>query len=391
MSKMTRSLFLLLLATIITLYTRASTTTNTNNTSIEIDGPLEMEASYIGDVYGNFTGGLKTGAGFLGMANLKIGFDTEKADWWKGGNFFINGASTHGKSPTENFTGDFQVVSNIDAGNLIYLHELWFKQKFNRLEFTVGLQDMNATFVSSENGSYYLNSSFGVPPVISGNIPVPIFPLTGLGVSVIWNANDKICWLAAMFDGSPTDFENNPYNLYWDWDEDDGAFLISEINISGSINSHKGTYKGGFYYHTGGYEDDELGLKSQTIDKDYGLYAIADQTIWKVGDNRRIDAFAQLAWSPGNVNTHNFYIGGGFNVHGLLEGDHENTLGVAVAHAGFHRGYHKHETVIETFFKYQLNPYISLQPDFQFVINPAGVEEKLNNALIGFVRVGIQF
>ncbi len=361
------------------------------STSVEIEGPLELEATYIGDIYNNFSGGLKTGGGFLGMANLKIGFDTEKANWWKGGRFFVNGASTHGKSPTENYTGDFQVVSNIDAGNLIYLHELWFKQSINRLEFTVGLQDMNATFVASDNGSYYLNSSFGVPPVISGNIPVPIFPLTGLGLSAIWNINDNVSWLAAMFDGSPTDFENNPYNLYWDWDEDDGLFIISEFDYTRTKNEFSGTYKGGFYYHTGGFEDDELGLKSQTIDRNFGFYFIGDQTIWRLNENKKIDLFTQLAWSPGSINSHNFYAGGGFNFHGLLEGDHENTLGVAVAHAGFHRSFQKHETVIETFFKYQLNNYISLQPDFQLIINPASAEEKLNNALIGFIRVGIQF
>jgi len=361
------------------------------STSVEIEGPLELEATYIGDIYNNFSGGLKTGGGFLGMANLKIGFDTEKANWWKGGRFFVNGASTHGKSPTENYTGDFQVVSNIDAGNLIYLHELWFKQSINRLEFTVGLQDMNATFVASDNGSYYLNTSFGVPPVISGNIPVPIFPLTGLGLSAIWNINDNVSWLAAMFDGSPTDFENNPYNLYWDWDEDDGLFIISEFDYTRTKNEFSGTYKGGFYYHTGGFEDDELGLKSQTIDRNFGFYFIGDQTIWRLNENKKIDLFTQLAWSPGSINSHNFYAGGGFNFHGLLEGDHENTLGVAVAHAGFHRSFQKHETVIETFFKYQLNNYISLQPDFQLIINPASAEEKLNNALIGFIRVGIQF
>jgi len=361
------------------------------STSVEIEGPLELEATYIGDIYNNFSGGLKTGGGFLGMANLKIGFDTEKANWWKGGRFFVNGASTHGKSPTENYTGDFQVVSNIDAGNLIYLHELWFKQSINRLEFTVGLQDMNATFVASDNGSYYLNSSFGVPPVISGNIPVPIFPLTGLGLSAIWNINDNVSWLAAMFDGSPTDFENNPYNLYWDWDEDDGLFIISEFDYTRTKNEFSGTYKGGFYYHTGEFEDDELGLKSQTIDRNFGFYFIGDQTIWRLNENKKIDLFTQLAWSPGSINSHNFYAGGGFNFHGLLEGDHENTLGVAVAHAGFHRSFQKHETVIETFFKYQLNNYISLQPDFQLIINPASAEEKLNNALIGFIRVGIQF
>src|SRR5574344_2020427 len=239
---MNRPILLLFVALSLTIGAKAGDSSSEGST-ISVS-PFEFEASYIGDFYCNATGGIKTGVGFLGMANLKVGFNTEAAGWWKGGSFFINGASTHGKSPTENFTGDFQVVSNIDAGDLIYLHELWFHQDFSKINFTIGLQDMNVQFVASENGSYYLNSSFGVPPVISGNIPVPIFPLTGLGLSAIWNINDNVSWLAAMFDGSPTDFENNPYNLYWDWDEDDGLFIISEFDYTRTKNEFSGTYKG---------------------------------------------------------------------------------------------------------------------------------------------------
>jgi porin len=379
-----------MLATIITLITGASTTTNTNR-SIEIEGPLELEASYIGDVYGNFSGGLQTGAGFLGMANLKIGFDAEKAGWWKGGSFFINGASTHGKSPSENYTGYFQVVSNIDAGDLIYLHELWYKQIVSRFEFTVGLQDMNSLFVASENGAFYLNSSFGIPPVISGNVPVPIFPLTGLGLSASWAINDRVSWQAAFFDGSSTDFSENPYNLNWEFSKEDGLLAITEVHYAGSIGAKEGTYKGGAYFHACISERNVDGLNSAVSDRNYGFYFLADQTIWKEDDNKKIDFFTQLAWSPGSLNNNNFYVGGGFNYHGLLSGENKNTFGVAVASANFHRGFHKHETVIEGFFNYQFNNCISLQPDFQFVINPAGSDVKLRNALIGFLRVGIQF
>jgi len=386
---MTRSLFLLLLATIITFIAGASTTTNTNR-SIEIEGPLELEASYIGDIYGNFSGGVQTGAGFLGMANLKIGFDVEKAGWWKGGSFFINGASTHGKSPTENYTGDFQVVSNIDAGDLIYLHELWYKQIVSRFEFTIGLQDMNSLFVASENGAFYLNSSFGIPPVISDNVPVPIFPLTGLGLSASWAINDRVSWLTAFFDGSPTDFSENPYNLKWKFSKDDGFLAITEVQLAGSIDPNEGTYKGGAYYHACITEMTVDGLKTAVPNRNYGFYFLADQTVWKENDNKKIDFFTQLAWSPGSLNN-NFYVGGGFNYHGLLNGERVNTLGIAVASTNFHRGFHKHETVIEGLFNYQLNNCISLQPDFQFVINPAGSDVKLRNALIGFLRVGIQF
>lgn len=352
--------------------------------------PFIVESSYVGDMYGNLSGGIKTGVGFLGMANLKLGFDTGIAHWWKGGNFLLNGASTHGKSPTQNYTGDFQVVSNIDAGNLVYLYELWYKQTFNRLELTFGLQDMNQLFAVTDNGRYYLNSSFGIPPVISNNVNAPIFPLTGLGFSSVWNINNKLSWLLGFFDGSPTDFENNPYNIKWDWDKDDGLFLISEIHYSTSINSLEGIYKSGIYYHTGSSEEDMNGLESRIIDRNYGIFLIGDQTIWKGADDKKINLFAQFAGCPGLMNNHNVYVGGGCNYYNPIKCKNKNALGVAFATAGFHYGIHKHETVIESFFNYQLNKFISLQPDIQYIINPAGTEVKLNNALIGFLRLGIQ-
>jgi porin len=353
-----------------------------SSASVDIDGPFEMEASYIADFYGNFSGGLNTGIGYLGMANLKIGFDIEQAGWWRGGSFFINGASTHGKSPTENFVGDFQVVSNIDAGDLIYLHELWYKQVLGNVEMHFGLQDLNAQFVASENGGYYLNSSFGIPPVISSNVPVPIFPLTGLGASLSWAVNDKVLLQGAVFDGSPTDFDENPYNLKWSINRDEGLLLIAEGHYTTKIAQKQGTYQLGTYYHTG---------IVNSFSRNYGFYLLADQTLWQDSDEQKIDFFGQFAFSPGSINTHNLYVGAGLNYHGLIKGEHSNTLGVAFAHAGFHRAFHKHETLVEAFFNYQLNNSISLQPDIQFVISPAGLTRKLENATIGFVRMEILF
>src|ERR1035437_3452005 len=86
---------------------------------------LEFGFSYIGDNLNNLSGGVKTGSCYLGMASIKISFDTEKAGLWKGGHFCINAANTHGSSPSDALVGDFQVVSNIQAGNHTFIQELW--------------------------------------------------------------------------------------------------------------------------------------------------------------------------------------------------------------------------------------------------------------------------
>lgn len=319
-----------------------------------------FEGSYVGDAYYNFDGGLKKGGGFMGMGNIAIGFDTHKAGGWRGGSFFINGASIHGKSLTENYLGDMQVVSNIDAGEHAYLHELWYRQRLGRVSLTLGLQDLNADFMVSEGAGEFINSSFGVPSVIAVGIPVPIFPLTGLGVAARWDISDKV-WQGALFDGDQTPFERNPNNVRWHFGDGDGALIMTELHLNGR-------YKVGAYYHT--------------MEDNYGFYALADQPL-----GERASLFGQLAVASKSKNQNHYYLGLGAN---FVAGE-RSSLGLAMAHAGLHEMPRKHETSLEFYYKYALGERIALQPDLQYIIHPAGSGERLNNALVGMLRLHVNF
>jgi len=138
----------------------------------------QLNATYKGDFVTNFNGGIVTGSTYLGLADLFLHFDAEKAGLWKGGELLVHGANSHGGEPTANLIGDFQFVSNIEAGDHTFLYELWFKQTFSNVTTTIGLQDMNSEFAGSEVASLFLNSSVWVHSVILDNITAPIFPLT---------------------------------------------------------------------------------------------------------------------------------------------------------------------------------------------------------------------
>jgi len=351
------------------------------------------EASYTGDICTNIIGGITTGTKYLGMANLKLGFDTEIAGLWKGGQFFINGAATHGKSPSEFLVGDFQTVSNIDAGDHIYIHELWYKHQFKRFEITFGLQDLNVEFAGSENGSMFINSSFGIPPVISDNIPAPIFPLTALGITSKIEITDNILLSAAVYDGCPTAFEHNLYNTNWHLSNNDGTLVLSELAWSKEFFKLSGTYKAGYYFHSGLTETDpETGASAEVFDNNYGFYFIADQTVWERSDREQsLGVFAQLALSPASINTHHYYFGGGLNYSGISKKQPNDALGLAFACAGFDHNTRKNETAIEMYYKKQICENLFFQPDVQFVINPAGTNEVLPNALVGLLRFNIAF
>lgn len=360
------------------------------NSDNQVSKSLDFEASLISDFAYNFAGGIKTGGCYLGMANIRMNFDLEKAGLWSGGQFFLNGVNTHGATPSSDIFGDIQVVSNIDAGNHTYLQEFWFRQELGKLEFTIGLQDMNLEFANSEQGSLFLNSSFGILPVISGNINSPIFPLTALGLTVKVNLSENTSWINAIYDGSPTDFDYNPYNVKWEFISGDGLLAISEFQYQASINQYPGTYKFGMYSHSHIVETSLGHTLPDSLNNHFtGFYSYMDQYLWKQ-NHKSLAMFAQLGYSPSKQSTHDFYFGLGMNYSGLFSKKGSDVLGLAIAQVHF-KEHNKSETVLELSYKYQLTYNIFIQPDVQYIINPLGTGKSLRNCMPGILRLGINF
>ncbi|HBY19874.1 MAG TPA: hypothetical protein DEG71_02520 [Clostridiales bacterium] len=361
-----------------------------NDSSIIKDSPFTFELTYTGDAANNFDGGIKRGSCYLGMVNITLLFSTEKAKLWKGGEFLIKGANTHGATPSATFIGDFQGISNIEAGDLTYFHELWFKQNIRNLIFTIGLQDLNAEFISSEYTSLFLNGSFGTHSTIADNVPSPVFPLTALGAQMQYNLSDKFSAKVSVFDGFPDDFEDNPYNINWSLKKDDGLLTFGELTISDIFSKFSGDYKLGGYYHNH-IPSISNELNSMEITYNYGIYFIVDQEIYKNNKGKHLSTFIQASISPNQKNENWYYIGAGINYQGLFPKRLDDIFGIAIAYAGFENKYYKSETSIEMTYKAKISDNVFIQPDLQYVINPSGTDKKIDNAFVGLLRFGLNF
>lgn len=355
-------------------------TANAQNNDSKEESPFHFSASYTGDLVSNFSGGIKRGTVYLGLANLKAGFDTEKAAWWKGGEAFVNLGNTHGGEPSATLVGDFQGISNIEAGNHSFFYELWYKQSFKSISITIGLQDLNTNFAVSENGALFANSSFGIHSSIVDNVSPPIFPLTALGVNLKWNISADFLMEAAVFDGTPDDFSTNPYNTNWRLSTYDGELAIAELQYTRSLLAGKeGSYKVGAYFH-------QHADSTNVIQNIHGFYLVANQQL-----TSKLSGFFQLGISPKKMNTNNLYCGVGLNYTGLFSGRPTDQLGLAVAYAGLEGNSVGSETAIELTYKLQATKCIYIRPDIQYIINPARTNVKLNNALVGVLRFGVEF
>lgn len=357
-----------------------------DTTKIDDQNPFSYNASYVGEIVTNHSGGIKSGTSYLGLANLKMGFDTRKGKLWRNGFLFINAANTHGGQPSTNLVGDFMGISNIEAGDLTFLFELWYKQTIQNVTIIAGLQDLNASFAVNENGSSFVNSSFGILSSIADNIPAPIFPHSGLGITVQWNIASDYLWQTSLFDGTPDNFETNPYNLNFKLSRNDGMTLISEFKFAKSIiKGMKGSYKLGAYYHEHNHAIVE-------IKKNYGFYIVADQQISrKSNDSIGLSLFSQIGLCPRDKNRNNNYYSLGATYKGLFNKRPRDEAGIAIAYAGFSRNVVSYETAIEMNYHLKISDNIFIQPDLQYIINPAGTDRKLANAFVSLLRIGVSF
>lgn len=345
-------------------------------------GAVTITASYTGDLVSTLSGGLQRGSAYLGMGTVAVSFDPEKAGLWQGGLFHLHAAGTHGARPSMSMIGDLQVASNIEAGNHLYVQELWYGQRWGAAEFIVGLQDLNVHFAQNENTPLYLNSSFGVPSTFSMNSPVSIFPLTSLGLSAIWTLANDLALKGALFDGSPTSFEHNPHNLQWHVGNDDGVFFVGELQYGASGDTAGGpVIRLGAYRHSHRQADDPGGRE---IDVASGVYAMIDETVWRGTDGKSIALFARTSVCPGRGPLNPFFAGGGVNLRGLLTADGSDVLGFACAHAVLRDI--ADETTLELTYLLPVADHCAVHPDLQYIINPGAGGGQVDPCLVGTLR-----
>ena len=359
---------------------------------------LTYEASYVSDFVGNISGGIDQSSTYLGMIDLAATFSTENAGLWRNGEFYIQIGNTHGGTPSADLVGDFQMLSNIENSDFTYLCQLWFKQSFNRLSFTIGVHDMNSEFLISEYAGEYVNGSFGIMPSVSMNVPLSISPKNALGAVLQYNPVSYLSFLLGLYDGDPLDLEQDKYNMNFSLSSEEGYFSIFEMQYNiGNNEESKATYKVGGYYHSGDFINVTDSIEN--INGNYGFYLIADQSIlsW-VEYSRSLNAFAKFGISPQNRCFNNLFLAIGFNYYSPFKKRINDVMGLAIAKAfvsknliNMSNGMCKSfETVLELMYKAKINQNIFIQPEIQYIINP-GANTNLSNAIVGLLRTSISF
>jgi len=356
---------------------------------------FHFETSVTGDFINNVKRGINNDYTYIGMEDLAISLNFEEMGFWKGGSLFLHGLNTHGLTPSSEIVGDLQVTSNIESGNYTGLYQYYYQQSIGNSSFTLGQHDLNSEFVGTEYGGTFINSSFGISPTISLNIPVSIYPMAALAFIYKYEKPNKLNYKIGVYDGDPGNPENNRYNLQPNISLTEGLLFISELEFCRLVNNLPENIKFGAYYHTNDFVD----YSDTTITKqgNYGGYVVSDMVLWSGFNHSHtyLGAFFQGGIAPSNINQVNYYIGAGFHLNGMLPNRFNDALGIACAYANMGTPYRKldnnidiGELAIEFTYKIHVFEHYSIQPNLQYIINP-GANKELSNALVASIRFNI--
>jgi len=335
---------------------------------------VTIKALYTGEMASAFSGGAldKTGSLYHDNLDLTMSIDTAKAGLWEGGTFWIYGLRNHGADPSAEMIGDLQTASNIGAYDQFIVNEAWYNQDFadGAVAILAGLHNLNSEFYVSTYGTLFLNSSFGVGPELSHNVPVSIFPQSGLAARLRVKPVENVYVQAAIYDGNPLTREVK---------SSEGNLTIAEAGyaVDGS------DYKIGYWRHSA-----EKTYGDNTFDGDYGVYGIVDQRILTFDNaaHSSIGVFLEYGWVPEERNHVTGYMGGGVHMHGLIPTRDVDDLGFAVAMAKTHLDT---ETAYELTYRLVATSWLAVRPSLQWIQNPGG-DASAKTANVGLLRFEAQ-
>jgi porin len=332
------------------------------------------------DAVDTLSGGLKRGVVGNNVIHFAVAMDTGALCGWDGGRLVASVMSIDSGQASANYIGDLQVADNTDAPSHSRIYQLWYRQTFHSsrhgatFKLRGGLIDLNENFLSVDAASVLLNSSFGVDPTLSANVPVSIYPVPGLGFEAAaqW---PQWQWQLGIFQANPA-HRNEGFQH--------GELMIGEMDYQTSPQDDAAAHMAiGLWRYR--QSDPTLGAYPA---RDWGAYAFIEGPLSKSANAPQ--AFLQLGHAPDKSNTVTHYIGLGLQMPSPLKHCPNDIFSAGIAHAMLRNTAAGSETSFEISYQIALHRYMTLQPDLQYIRHPSGRLD-IQDAVVAFVRLHLEF
>ena len=376
----------------------------------------------IGDFLVDVTGSQTHHATYFGRFRASTDIDFNRlADF--DGEFYISGIWQYGR----NLSGDYlhvnTLTSSIAGEESERIDQLWYKQGLFDHKMTIQLGQIAPVneFGATDFFDILFNDELGYAPNAIFNTKYPFSP-AGKPGAVIWgDLGDLTPGLYAQI-GVFTAY-NNPYRpdsngVYYEDDFDHGMSGAFEIGYKEQNTIYDGVYKvGATATPDVRYTNPATG---QLYHGDYNAYFLAEKTVYHppmtapadpkdmksmrgetVDKTKGLDLLFEFVGEPGDRNPLGYEATFGARYTGLFACRPTDKIGAGLiysdnsnsasdAYVNKTGGGLGGETTIELDYQYNPAPWLSIQPDIQYIFDPGGDSSRDDIAVLG-LRTIVRF
>ena len=360
-------------------------------TQLEKEG-VKFDFNNIGDFLTDVTGSQEHHLTYFGRFRFTADIDFNRLSGFDG-ELFFSPIWQYGQNLSAQYLHTNTLTSSIAGPNSVRIDQFWYQQGFFDSMFKVKVGQLAAVneFGATDFFDILFNDELGYAPNAIFNTRTPFSPAGKPGI-VLWGDLSDITPGLYVKTGVFTAY-NNPYHPdsngvdYVD-DFDHGMSGSFEIGYKEQKTVYNGVYKVGVNASTDvGYTNPATG---QPYSNDYNAYATVEKTVYhplgtdgKLDTKKGLDLLFQFVGEPGDRNPLQYEFTTGGRYTGLIPGRDEDKIGFGLIYSDNGEAFSQAsqdgggpglggETTLELDYQYNPAPWLSIQPDAQYIFDPAG-------------------
>lgn len=413
------------------------------------DHGITLSGSYIADFLGNVSGGKKQAFCYTHSIALQGEFDFDKMIGWKGGSGILAIQDNAGPN-LANRIGNIMNPSNLYGPPTFMFAQLSLQQNLwdDFVQIKAGRMTMTTDWLASDIFGYYVNVGFdGEPMGIALNSPWAAWPAPTWG-SLVRVGNNTYYGQLGVYQATTYYPDANQHGLNMKFEGSDGMLMLWELgwnptfkgetlapnsprrtpgrppapsSYSGSSSpatqvlasgkgqapmyqeTYPGAYKIGGWWTHWSEQKDYAGFTKQDST---GFYALAQQRVYTEPGTKDqgLTLWSSVVYAPTDSSTlepYTWNVYGGFIYKGMLTHRPDDVLLFGVAWSQASRDLRSDqirndelvqssEMDLELGYLIQVNQWMYIQPDIQYIVRP-GASSQYDDALVIGAQLGITF
>lgn len=356
-----------------------------------------FEAVYKSEFWKVTHGNIPNDFAYVDNVDLILTMDLEKIFNWQGASFVCYVLGNNGQNPLMHNEYSIHGITNIAAPKAWKIYNIFLEQQLfdEKLSILFGTYDYNSEFDAKETASLFINPNHGIGSEIAqtGENGPSIFPTASLGLRLKAQPFNNTYIQTVILDGVPGD-PNNPHWTHIILNKKDGFFCGTELGYANDYESEDSYLKiaAGLWYYT-----DNMDYVFSHINN-YGAYFIIEKNLFRENDKKQgLSSYARLGFADRKVNEIDYTVSAGLLYTGLFPSRDDDQFGIAfiVGHltkqnTPYFIPNKRFENNIELTYSFHLTPAIFLQPDLQYVLNSAHLENREDFSAFG-LRIILNF